>query len=175
MSKIKPGEQLRLRHGHAIVGRQHPLYNRWLNMRQRCSNPKNPLYKYYGARGIRVCERWDDFPTFLIDIGEPPTLKHSLDRIDRDRDYEPGNVRWATAEMQNNNKLNNVGNRGVRLVTLPDGRRLSIAMAEREFGYRKNLIKQRLNRKWPEEKLFDPPGSNGDGRYSRHGVSPKIL
>lgn len=83
--------------------RQHYLYPTWLNMRQRCSNPRHPRYADWGGRGIRVCERWDDFSSFLSDVGDRPEGM-TLDRIDNDGDYCPGNIRWATTQEQNMNK-----------------------------------------------------------------------
>jgi hypothetical protein len=72
-------------------------------MKSRCSNEKHPQYEDYGARGISVCERWMDFPNFLADMGEPqPGL--SIDRINNDGNYEPGNCRWATQSEQNANR-----------------------------------------------------------------------
>lgn len=77
----------------------HPLYGAWLTMRNRCSNPNHPDYEYYGERGISVCERWDSFPLFVQDVGKRP-YGRTLDRMDNDGDYEPGNVRWATSAEQ---------------------------------------------------------------------------
>jgi hypothetical protein len=73
-------------------------------MRQRCSDAGCDDYRDYGARGIRVCDRWQqDFTAFLADMGERPSPKHELDRIDNSRGYEPGNVRWATRTQQARN------------------------------------------------------------------------
>lgn len=69
-------------------------------MRERCNNPKAQRYNYYGARGIRVCERWGSFELFIQDMGRRPSPKHSIDRIDNDGNYEPGNCRWATQDQQ---------------------------------------------------------------------------
>lgn len=78
-------------------------YNIWAAMIQRCTNPQNKDYRLYGARGITVCERWREFPNFLEDMGEKP-VGLSLDRIDNDGNYEPGNCRWATASQQRANQ-----------------------------------------------------------------------
>ena len=95
------------RHGYAKAGKQHPIYNTWIHMRDRCTNPNADEYKNYGARGIIVCERWNSFANFLADIlasiGERPHGL-TLDRINNNGNYEPSNVRWATRKEQNNNK-----------------------------------------------------------------------
>lgn len=72
-------------------------------MKSRCSRPNHPQWKDYGGRGIVVCERWEKFENFLADIGPKPSKAHTLDRIDNDRGYEPGNCRWATRTMQSRN------------------------------------------------------------------------
>lgn len=91
------------------LSRKHPLYSLWLNMRGRCNSPRHKRYADWGGRGIRVCDRWNkDFLAFIEDvyaeIGPKPGPEYSLDRIDNDGNYEPGNVRWATALEQNRNK-----------------------------------------------------------------------
>jgi hypothetical protein len=74
-------------------------------MRQRCHNPNQPHYERYGGKGVRVCKKWrDDFMAFYRDMGEPPSDKHSIDRINPSGNYEPRNCRWATASQQNRNK-----------------------------------------------------------------------
>lgn len=83
----------------------HPReYSVWCGMKQRCHNPNNSHYKYYGSRGIRVCHKWkNSFPSFLNDVGKRPA-GHSIDRIDATKGYSPGNVRWATSKTQNRNR-----------------------------------------------------------------------
>lgn len=80
------------------------IYWIWSGMRSRCENPASPNYARYGGRGIRVCERWQKFENFLADIPPRPSLQHTLDRKDTDGNYEPGNVRWATAHEQQMNR-----------------------------------------------------------------------
>ena len=92
------------RHGYAKYGSRPAEYEIWRAMRRRCSNPKNDDYQYYGARGISVCSRWDDFAQFYADMGTRTTSKHSIDRIDNDGNYEPSNCRWATAIQQRRNR-----------------------------------------------------------------------
>lgn len=86
------------------------IYRIWAGMIQRCYNHNEKIYKYYGGRGIRVCDKWkNSFSDFFLDVGSPPTKNHSLDRFpDKDGNYEPGNVRWATKIEQSRNLCNNV-------------------------------------------------------------------
>lgn len=96
-----------LKHGHARSGSHTREYNSWHHMRDRCLRPTSIKWKDYGARGITVCERWLVFENFYTDMGDCPK-GHTLDRIDVNGNYEPGNCRWATPLMQSRNVRKNV-------------------------------------------------------------------
>lgn len=84
--------------------KNHPLYSRWVGMRQRCNDSNTGRYHRYGGRGISIDPTWSDFWQFVQDVGLPPGPGYSLDRIDNDGNYEPSNVRWATSSEQNLNR-----------------------------------------------------------------------
>jgi hypothetical protein len=91
------------KHGRSPRGHANRTYSSWVHVRQRCTNPKTRQFKWYGGRGVTFCERWSNFENFLADMGErPPGM--TLDRIDHDGNYEPGNCRWATSETQASNR-----------------------------------------------------------------------
>lgn len=92
-----------MNHRHGMYGT--PTYRSWAHMKERCSNPKCRQYKWYGAKGIQVCERWQKFENFLSDMGIRP-IGSTLDRLDSTRGYEPTNCRWATSKQQQRNRTN---------------------------------------------------------------------
>jgi len=124
------------------------LHATWINMKQRCQNPKSTHYQNYGGRGIRVCERWDrDFLAFVADMGERPSQNHTLDRIENNGDYEPTNCRWATRAEQGRNKRNN------HLVTYQGVTKPTSAWAE-QMGISGTLLRKRLEIGWSSERAL---------------------
>ena len=104
----KPGDG-NAKHGQSrVIGGRAPEYRIWAAMLRRCGNPSQKDYKNYGGRGIRVCSRWKSFSNFFADMGKRPSAKHSIDRIDNDGNYEPGNCHWATRSEQQINKRRKV-------------------------------------------------------------------
>lgn len=95
----------RTKHGHNVRNKRTKEYRAWDNMKSRCLNPTFTQYDDYGGRGITIDPAWiNDFRVFLAQVGPAPSPHHTLDRIDNNRGYELGNVRWATWSEQNNNQ-----------------------------------------------------------------------
>lgn len=117
-----------------------PTFKSWDCMRQRCNNPQDDHYPNYGLRGITVCDRWQSFVAFLEDMGERP-VGHTIDRIDNDGNYEPGNCRWATPKEQARNRSNNV-----MLTYL--GVTCCIGEWSQRIGISSSAIHQRIRRGW---------------------------
>lgn len=131
-------------------------------MLDRCFNPNNDAYKNYGGRGIRVCERWLDFPTFYADVGNPPTARHSLDRIDPNGDYAPDNIRWATRYAQARNRRNNV-----RLTI--DGETKIMQDWATQFKIKRELVASRLRRGWSAKDAVTTPPRPITTGYNANG------
>lgn len=122
-------------------------YKTWKDMRQRCYNKNNKEYANYGARGITVCSRWDDFSKFLEDMGGRPSTLHTIDRIDVNLGYCPENCRWADIDTQSNNKR-----------TTPkikyNGKEQTISQWCREYGIDVSKVQYRIKQGMTLEKAL---------------------
>ena len=112
-------------------------YRSWSSMKSRCNNPNYHKYRIYGARGIKICERWNDFRNFYADMGVKPDGK-TLDRIDNDGNYTPENCRWATPKEQsrNNSRNNKITYNGDTLTLTEWSERLEINRTTLSGRYR---------------------------------------
>lgn len=137
---------LRTKHG----GYYTAEYKAWQHMIQRCNTPTHQSYKDYGGRGIKVCERWKDFKNFINDMGQRPSDKHSLERVDVNKDYEPANCKWATYKEQANNR------RTSRMVTY-QGVTEPLKVWTDFLGLDYQLILSRIYRGWSVDKAFETP------------------
>lgn len=117
-----------------------PEAQAWRDLKKRCLNPNDPSYKNYGGRGIQIDPGWvDDFPKFLNDVGYKPDAKSTIDRIDNDKGYEPGNVRWVLMKVQQRNKRTNL------LITINGETKTAIEWSE-IYGISKCTTLSRLRR-----------------------------
>jgi hypothetical protein len=133
-----------LKHGHSRDSGESPTYRSWIAMIQRCYDEDATSYDRYGARGITVCDRWrfgadgmSGFECFLADVGERPSLEHSIDRIENELNYDPDNCKWSTVKEQNRNR------RSTRWVEFM-GRTMSLAEAVELSGLPEARVKRRL-------------------------------
>lgn len=133
-------------------GYRTPEYKSWNAMMQRCTNPRNTSYAEYGGRGIMIAPQWmgpDGFLQFVADLGHRPDGM-TLDRIKSDGNYEPGNVRWATRKVQQNNR------QMCKPLTL-DGLTLTQSEWTERRGWGKNVIGERLKKGWTVERALTEP------------------
>jgi len=134
---------------HGLYGT--PEYLTYHAMKARCLNQNEKCFKHYGGRGITICDSWlESFDNFLNDMGNRPSLNHSIDRIDNDGDYTPKNCRWVVVKVQANNKRNN------RLLTA-NGKTQTLQQWAEEVGIHDRTIRDRLVRGWSEEKAINTP------------------
>lgn len=123
----------------------------WNSMIQRCTNPKSHNWRRYGGRGIKVCDRWmRSFKSFFNDMGNKPSRRHSIERLNNNGDYEPNNCVWDTGKPQCRNRANNV------LLTL-NGRTLCIAEWSEKITVRCSILYGRKRRGWSDEKILTEP------------------
>lgn len=149
-----------LKHGHCVRGEDRPPeYNVWVKIRKRCLNPSDKDFCKYGARGITVCDEWQQsFEAFRSDMGPRPSKAHSIERKDNDGPYAPWNCRWATAKEQAENRRSSV-------ILEHDGRRLTQMEWSRITGIGVTTICYRLSAGWSVADALTIPTS-----YRRKGV-----
>lgn len=148
--------KMHLEHGGAL--KKEKEYRAWIQMKQRCSNPKSSHYGDYGGRGISVCERWIySYKNFLEDMGRAPSKFHSIDRINVDGNYEPGNCKWSTQTEQVHNqrarKDNTTGIQGVTWIERLHKFRVRIQFDKKriDVGYADTIEEARNMRKEAEK------------------------
>ncbi len=150
----KYGSPLLTHQGHGYCSQSSPYrfeYRVWCGMMLRCGNSKSHAYSRYGGRGIRVCSSWQNsFETFLRDVGPCPGKNFSIDRIDNDGNYEPGNVRWASAVLQARNRKTN------HIITI-SGVAKSIAGWCELLRVNPRTVMSRIRRGWRVCDLFSLP------------------
>jgi hypothetical protein len=139
-------KEMHTKHGQS---KRTKAYEVWVNMKTRCSNPNSTFYLHYGGRGIKVCERWQNFENFYKDMGDVPS-KLTIERIDVNKDYEPSNCKWASKMEQAANKRNN------RFLII-DNEKIHLMEASRRFNLNFKTIWQRLKRGWSDEDAVKIP------------------
>lgn len=130
------------------------LYWTWSHIKNRCNNPKDPAYSFYGGRGVKVCDRWLDSVKFIEDVLPTYEKGKTLDRIDNNGDYSPDNFRWSTPKEQANNTRRN------RIITIK-GITKTLAAWIDESDMKSSTVRQRFYvLKWSiEDALFQPKGT----------------
>ena len=138
-------------HGNRTHGRsKSPEYVSWLKMKRRCLIADDPIFRYYGGRGISIDPRWLDFPTFLADMGDKPGPDYTLERIDNQRGYSPDNVKWADKKTQARNTRRN------HLITI-GGITKPMAVWAEDVGIKSPTIRARLKSGWSDEAAVFTP------------------
>lgn len=138
------------KHGYAKKKNVKSEYSIYYSMKNRCYSKNNKQYKNYGGRGIKVCDRWlESFENFIKDMGDRPSNKHSIDRIDNNGNYCKENCRWTTKKEQANNNRRNL------IITI-NGKTQNISQWCEELNLSRDSIYARLKRKTPLQKLFNP-------------------
>ena len=139
---------------HRLTGTR--VWRSWESAKQRCLNPNDNNFPHYGARGIRICDRWSSFELFLEDMGYPPSTNHTIERIDVNGDYNPNNCKWATSKEQARNKTNNK-------LYEHDGKKMILVDWSKYLSIRLITLRKRLDANWPLDRVF----SKNNFKYGR--------
>ena len=128
-----------------------PEYRIWTQMKSRCYNPNTTDYKYYGGKGIKVCDKWvNSFESFFMDMGKRPSLLHTIDRIENNTDYTPENCKWATRKTQTRNRSN------TKTLTYKGETKPMAAWAE-ILGLNYTTVQSRVARGWDVNDIIETP------------------
>jgi hypothetical protein len=138
------------RHGFARKNKVHPFFITWVNMRNRCYNPKNNRYSTYGARGIKVCKRWLIFENFRKDMFNTWRSGLQIDRINNNKDYTPSNCRWTTPKQNSRDRTN------TRKVYY-QGKNIPLVELAEKYGIKRATLEKRLSSGWSIEKAIKQP------------------
>jgi len=152
-------------HGHTSGNKFSGEYHSWSSMLTRCLNSRSNAYKYYGGRGITVCERWRVFENFLADMGPRPS-GFSLDRINVNENYEPSNCRWATASMQSKNRRTKGAERRKLILNLLNLNPMTLTELYSEFKLHPECVKKEVRKLVAEGsvKTFSVPSGTAKGK-----------
>ena len=152
------GKHMKTKHGMSRT----PLYNVWRNIHQKCMNPNSPQYKYYGGRGICVCDEWKSDFTIFYNWAHSNGYHDGLtiDRIDNNGNYTPDNCRWVTMKEQSINKRNTV-------MLEYNGITKSIKEWSDEFGFKREVLRSRLKHGWSVKDALTMPSSLHNKRHRR--------
>lgn len=140
-----------------------PEYAIWQAMRQRCNNPNHPKYHRYGGRGIKICERWNDFALFLEDMGRRPNESYSIERVNNDGNYEPGNCIWKllSHQQRNTSKTTFLTHNGVTK---------SLSEWADDLGIKARTLYHRMYRKLPVEKILCKSFLGNNQWHNKHDI-----
>ena len=143
----------RTTHGHTKRTGKSREYACWQAMKSRCYNSKLAYFEYYGARGIKICDRWlNSFEDFYADMGPRPSSRHSIDRRDNDGNYEPGNCHWAVKKQQMRNRRNTT-------MIEVNGENIPMRDAADRAGLPYSTVRFRMKKGLPEHLLLIPKKS----------------
>jgi hypothetical protein len=152
--------------GGANRAKRPPEYKTWDSIKQRCTNPNTAGFEWYGGKGVAIAPEWrDDFEAFFAYVGPRPSPRHSIERINGNGNYEPGNVCWANWTQQANNRSNN------RVVQF-QGAAMTLKQAADLAGIPYKTVKGRIQKGWSEERALSVPPNPDKVHAARRSDRP---
>jgi hypothetical protein len=148
-----------LKHGANRCHQRTPEYRAWSHMIERCTNPKSKGFINYGGRGITICDKWrNNFEAFFSNMGPRPYPEYTIERINNNGNYEPGNCKWATRQEQSENRRN------VKKIEL-QGINRTISEWSRIFGINDETVRRRIKKGWiPKQAIITPVWGHNENR-----------